>query len=108
MKRNRQGPRNTREQRPLPQTREVRIRTRKNRIPRGHHLERTCRDGPSKSCRDHRLARTQDGEGTTSLPRVLQFLLSIYQGFLSPRSTTIRTDQKRYDIQLVRQTKEGL
>src|SRR5271156_882238 len=37
----RQGPRNTGKQRPLPQNREVRIRTRKNRIPRGHHLERT-------------------------------------------------------------------
>src|SRR5271170_2828306 len=36
-----QGPRNTCKQRPLPQNREVRIRTRKNRIPRGHYLERT-------------------------------------------------------------------
>src|SRR5258707_15851324 len=49
-------PRHVTETRPLPQTREVRLQTRRDRLPRGHCRQRQTRNGPPETERRRRLA----------------------------------------------------
>jgi hypothetical protein len=82
------NPRQTVQTRPLPQTREVCLRTKRGRIPRHylgsqHHLY-----GPSQSTRSSRLEIPTNSPRRQSLSRLHRILPILHQGLLEDCKTT--------------------
>jgi hypothetical protein len=74
--------------RPLPQTREVRLREKGSRIPRRHPRSQHHTNGPSQGTRSSRLETPTNGPRHQSLPGIHRILPILHQGLLEDCKTT--------------------
>src|SRR6266702_3224553 len=81
----------TRGTRSIPQTREVHVRSTRNRIPGVDNRRRKSTHGPSKSPRSRRLETPKEPQGTTRLDGLHQFLQNIHRRILKNRTSPERT-----------------
>jgi hypothetical protein len=81
-------PRQAVQTRPLPQTREVRLREKGSRVPRRHPGPQHHTDGPSQGARSSGLETPTNGPRRQSLPRVHRILPILHQRLLEDRKTT--------------------
>src|SRR5216684_2274337 len=93
-------PRRLAKTRPLPQTREMLFRTRRNRLSWGHSWQRQTEDGPTKAKRRRGLANTQKPHGCSFLPQVHWLLPILRPELLQNRPTTPRPDQEKPSMAL--------
>ena len=77
-------------QQSVPATVEMPFPQKENQLPWIWYITRTSQNGPNQSRRHHRLADAYQGQRSTIILRILQFLSQIYQGLLKNNKTTIQ------------------
>ena len=102
------GTNQTKTPRPLPQTREVPIRTKESGIPRRHPKCRNSTNGPNKDKRNRRLATPKERQGRPSLPRIHRVLPILCPQLLKNRTPPHRTNKENNPIPLERATNQSL
>src|SRR5229473_7428495 len=101
-------PRHPRKTRPLPQAREMFLRTRRDRIPRGHSWERQTRNGPAKAKWSCRLAHAQKPHRCPFLPRIHRLLPLLRPELFKGCPTPPRPNQEEPRVALGRGPIQGL
>jgi hypothetical protein len=102
------NPRQTAQTRPLPQTREVRLRAKRSRIPRHHPGPQHHLYGPSQGARSSRLETPTNSLRRQSLPRIYRILSVLHQGLLEDCKTTIPLDQEGNTVYMGRSPSQSL
>jgi hypothetical protein len=86
--------------RSLPQTREVRLRTKRGRIPRCHPGPQHHPHGPSQGARSSRLETPANGPRRQSLPGIHRILPILHQRLLEDRKTTNPPNQESDTVRM--------
>jgi hypothetical protein len=96
------NPRQATQARPLPQTRKVRLRAKRSRIPGRHPRPQHHTDGPSQSTRSSGLEIPTNSPGRQSLPGIHRILPILHQRLLEDRKTTNPPHQESDTIRMGR------
>jgi hypothetical protein len=96
------NPRQAAQTRSLPQTREVRLREKRSRVPRRHLRPQHHTDGPSQSTRSSGLETPTNGPRRQSIPGVYRILPILHQRLLEDRKTTNPPHQESDTIRMGR------
>jgi hypothetical protein len=88
------NPRQTAQTQPLPQTREVRLRAKRSRIPRHHPGPQHHLYGPSQGARSSGLETPTNSLRRQSLPRIYRILPILHQRLLEDCKTTNPLNQE--------------
>jgi hypothetical protein len=102
------NPRQAVQTRPLPQTREMRLRTKGDRIPRRYLGPQHHPYGPSQSARSGRLETPTNSPRCQSLPRLYRILPILHQRLLEDRKTTDPLNKKGNTIHMGRSPNQSL
>jgi hypothetical protein len=102
------NPRQATQTRPLPQTREVRLRSKGSRVPRRHPGPQHHTDGPSQSARSSRLETSTNSPRRQSLPGIHRILPILHQRLLEDRKTTDPPHQEGDTIRMGRSPSKSL
>jgi hypothetical protein len=102
------NPRQTTQTRPLPQTREVRLRGKRSRVLRRHPGSQHHTDGPSQGAGSSRLETPTNGPRRQSLPGIHRILPILHQGLLEDRKTTNPSYQESDAICMGRSSNHSL
>jgi hypothetical protein len=102
------NPRQATQTRSLPQTREVRLRSKGSRVPRRHLGPQHHTDGSSQGARSSGLEISTDSPRRQSLPGIHRILPILHQRLLEDRKTTDPPYQKGDTICMGRSPSESL
>jgi hypothetical protein len=102
------NPRQATQTRPLPQTREVRLRSKGSRVLRRHPGSQHHTDGPSQGARSSRLETPTNSPRRQSLPGIHRILPILHQRLLKDRKTTDPPHQESDTIHMGRSPSERL
>jgi hypothetical protein len=102
------NPRQTTQTRPLPQTREMRLRTKRSRIPRRYLGSQHHPYGPSQGARSSRLETPTNGLRHQSLSRLYRILPILHQRLLEDRKTTDPPNEEGNAIYMGRSPNQSL
>jgi hypothetical protein len=103
------GPPNPRQiVQPLPQTREMCLRTKGSRIPRRHPRSQHHPYGPSQGARSSGLEIPTNGPRCQSLPRIYRILPILHQGLLEDCKTTNPPNKEGDTVRMGRTPSQSL
>ena len=102
------SPAQTSRTRPIPQTREMPIQTRKGQIPRGNTQRRHTTDGSRQTEGYHRLGSPKMRQRHPSLPKIHGLLPILRPQLLQDSTTVDPTDPKEHTIPLVGATLQSI
>src|SRR5579863_1409605 len=93
-------PRKTTRTQPLPQTREMHLRTTSNRIPRHISQPRHSTDGRQKGRKGEELATTNKCNRSTKIPGLHRMLSILHPRLFTHRPTTPRSNHQNHTMAL--------